>query len=249
MLKPGDTAQVITSFSDIHEHTDDLKTIKRRDSQLLFGEKFRIEKIEGAWVYGESLNDGYKGYVTYDHLAPANQKSTHIVFHILTHIYEVPDFKTRPLIAIGFKSEIFCSGKRENGFAEIPGFGWVPESHIILIGSAKSPIDLAVRFIGHPYLYGGRSALGLDCSGLVQLVLQACGKHCPRDSDQQVKFGESVEHGDIRRGDLVFFAGHVGIMVDQNKILNANARTMDTRVEILDDLEKIYKGITDIRRL
>lgn len=243
MLSAGSTARVKTTTSDIHEHTNDLITVKRRDSQLLFGERFEIELIDGDWAFGKSVNDGYEGFVALSTLEPADGAPTHSVSNILSHIYGEPTFKIRPTLQIGFKSELICSDIREKGFAEISGKGWIPEGHIRRAEAPCSLVDTALMFEGAPYLYGGRSALGLDCSGLTQVVLQACGTHCPRDSDMQLAQGRTGKLERFEAGDLVFFDAHVGIMIDETHILNATARTMDTRIEKLSDLEDIYNGI------
>jgi cell wall-associated NlpC family hydrolase len=103
--------------------------------------------------------------------------------------------------------------------------------------------------LGSPYLYGGRSAFGLDCSGLVQLALSWRGIRCPRDSKDQTKVGKKISGSSYKRGDLIFFKGHVGIMVDAKNILNATARTMDTRLEPLAHVSKAYDGIIAARRI
>ena len=170
---------------------------------------------------------------------------THYISNILSHIYPKPTYKIRPTHMLSFKSELTCTDKNESGFIEVPGFGWVPEGHIQPIGTstAQNIRDIALNFLSTPYLYGGRSSQGIDCSGLTQVVLQTCGISCPRDSDQQLEQGTQGKPDTPLPGDLIFFKDHVGIMVDTQHILNATARTMDTRIEPLSELEKIYDGI------
>ncbi|HBR67943.1 MAG TPA: peptidoglycan endopeptidase [Rhodospirillaceae bacterium] len=227
--------------------------IGSRDSQLLFGETFNVEKTEGEWAYGTSVVDGYKGYVRAAHLEPLKNTATHFVALRWSHVYPEPGFKTRPGLYLGMMSRLFVDEKnKKDGFVSVPGYGWVHEDHIAplsSLGPSNDHVETALLFLGCPYLYGGRSAQGLDCSALVQLSLIRSGVPCPRDSDQQTAIGKPVEKDETARGDLVFFKGHVGIMLDDKSILNATARTMDVRIENLDSLEKIYAGITAIRRI
>jgi cell wall-associated NlpC family hydrolase len=97
------------------------------------------------------------------------------------------------------------------------------------------PAEVAARFVGTPYQWGGRESLGLDCSGLVQQALYACGRSCPRDTDQQALLGREVALGDLTRGDLVFWRGHVGMMMDARNLLHANAHFMAVVIEPLDE--------------
>ena len=124
------------------------------------------------------------------------------------------------------------------------------ESHLVPLDQKREDfVETALMFLGAPYLWGGRSIGGIDCSGLVQLSLMAAGICCPRDSHEQIEVGKKASPDDLQRGDLVFFKGHVGIMLDDQHILNATSRSMDTRIEIVDHLAEIYDGILDIRRI
>lgn len=227
--------------------------IGSRDSQLLFGESFEVEKADGEWACGTSLVDGYKGYVRSAHLAPLVNPATHFTALRWSHVYPEPSFKTRPSLYLGMMSRLRIDEKnRKDGFVSVPGYGWAREDHIRPLDSLNPKndyVETALMFLGCPYLYGGRSAQGLDCSALVQLSLMRSGIPCPRDSDQQESAGEPADRNTLTRGDLVFFKGHVGIMLDDKNILNATARSMDVRIEKLDSLEKIYGGITAIRRI
>src|SRR5690606_30742915 len=99
---------------------------------------------------------------------------------------------------------------------------WVAAGHVAPLGTFETdPAAVAERFVGAPYLWGGRCSIGLDCSGLVQQALYACGRACRRDSDQQAAMGETVERGDLRRGDLVFWRGHVAMMLDESRLIHA----------------------------
>lgn len=247
------TFEICVPFADLRGDPESGAVITKEDSQLLFGEHFRAEKKSKEFYFGTSLIDGYNGWVHQSNLTAPKEKPTHAVTNLMAHIYPKPDFKTRPTAPLPFMSRLFVQlGIAQNGFVKVPGHGWVFKNHLTKISELKDnrdPLVAALKFLGKPYLYGGRSALGVDCSGLVQLALSYCALPCPRDTADQVKIGKPVAHGDEKRGDIVFFAGHVGILIDRDHILNATARTMDVRIERLTALAEIYKGITAVRRL
>lgn len=249
----GSVHTVTASLAALLDDPANGAKIGSRDSQLLFGETFEVEKTEGEWSYGTSLVDGYKGYVRSAHLTSLVNPARHFTALRWCHVYPEPSFKTHPSLYLGMMSRLLVDEKnRKYGFVSVPGYGWVCEDHIKPLDSLSQKndyVETALMFLGCPYLYGGRSAQGLDCSALVQLALMRSGILCPRDSDQQPSIGKAVDRNEIRRGDLVFFKGHVGITLDDKNILNATARTMDVRIENLDSLEKIYAGITAIRRI
>lgn len=239
---------VIRSLAPLVDNPQKPHIIGKNSSQLLFGETFAVERRQGEWCYGINQSDGYKGYVHQENLVLHSLKPTHYVDVAWAHIYPEPDYKTEPVMGLGMMSRMHVD-KVENNYAHIPGHGWIFEQHIAATPAHYDYIQTALLFLGSPYLYGGRSLQGLDCSALVQLSLHRAGLPCPRDTgDQEKALGHAVE-GDSQAGDFVFFKGHVGIMLDEMHILNATARTMDVRIESLKDLEKIYNGITAIKRL
>ena len=132
---------------------------------------------------------------------------------------------------------------------------WIFTDHLALVKGFQlhggDLTQIAEIYLGTAYLYGGRSGFGIDCTGLVQQCLRAAGHPCPpRDSgDQEGSFGKEVKIEDIQRNDVVYFKGHVGIMIDSENILNATARHMTTLIEPLKTLEKDYGGITHIARV
>lgn len=252
---------VFASVASLQEYPGEQITIGRRDSQLLHGEEFVIEEKRDGWARGVSTRDGYSGWVNLDYLREWKRVATHVVDMRMTHIYPAPNFKTRPKETVSFMSRVSVLGEAVDGFLPLDEnrTAWMPENHLVALkdipANPRDIVETALMFNGAPYLYGGRAAWGLDCSAVVQLAAQRNGIFCPRDTDQQVSMlGEAVAIEEIRRGDIVYFPGHVGIMVDNENCLNATVRHMKTLVEPLEQLERIYdKGegdpIIGVRRL
>lgn len=248
----------ITPTADILGNPQDPDIISNNDSQLLYGEQFMVEESRGAYVYGHSVLDGYKGSVERVNLIKDTNPENAIIKVRKTHLYMQPNFKSRPVSNISFLSRVTTTAEQENGFTKLEDGYWIFTDHITALKSGKIPKDLfgdlaqiATLFLNTPYLYAGRSCFGIDCSGLVQLCVMAAGHPCPpRDArDQESVLGTAVKQGDIQRNDIVYFKGHVGIMMDDKYILNATARHMSTVIEELKALEQDYSGITHIRRL
>ena len=245
---------VATNSADILGNPETPSTISNNDSQLLYGEQFQVEKEHGAYVHGHSVLDGYKGYVERDQLIKNAPEANAIIIVRASHIYLKPSFKSRPITKISFLSRLTTTNEQENGFTKLNDGTWVFSSHISPLAGFKMSCDLAQIaeiFIGTPYLYAGRSSFGIDCSGLIQQVLIAGGYPCPpRDSKyQQNHIGKPASEDDLQRNDIVFFDGHVGIMMDNKYILNATARHMSTVIEDITDLESAYGEIKHITRL
>ncbi|MEM9432225.1 MAG: NlpC/P60 family protein [Pseudomonadota bacterium] len=208
------------------------------DTQLLSGEVFTVYEYDGdtGLAWGQSETDGYVGYVSVAGLETADGPVDHVVSALATHIYPEPALKTRPLEALPMGAA-FRAGPVSDGFVEVAGGGFVPAQHVARKSAfASDPVEVAERFIGVPYLWGGRSAFGLDCSALVQLAFAACGTALPRDSDQQDGAIAAIA-GPLQRGDLVFWSGHVGIMADGESLVHANAHHMSVVKEPLAEAE------------
>lgn len=250
----SDIRQVIDSKTALFGNLETPGKVGSGDSQLLFGETFQITGIEGGYVKGKSVIDGYPGYVRKSALTAYKTEPTHVLRVRASHIYPEPSFKTVPLKALSLMSR-FTPDQQTDGYTYIPGQGWMISAHLAPLTALPIFPDLASAALileGTPYVFGGRSAFGIDCSGLVQVSMLACGYPCPpRDSkDQKGAFGEAIAPEDeLKRNDVVFFDGHVGIMVDERRALNATARHMTTLIEDMGALEKAYGKVAGAYRL
>jgi cell wall-associated NlpC family hydrolase len=200
--------------------------------QLLFGERFEVLDEADGWAFGRAVRDGYVGYVETGALGGTVAEPTHTVRALRTYGFSAPSIKAPPAGLYSMNALLAAEGY-EGRFVKTAG-GWFVQEHLTPIGDAESDfVAVAERFVGTPYQWGGRESLGLDCSGLVQQALYAGGRTCPRDSDQQAEMGEPVEAEMLRRGDLVFWRGHVAIMTSATDIVHANAYHMEVVVEPL----------------
>ncbi|MGE0630270.1 MAG: C40 family peptidase [Hyphomicrobiaceae bacterium] len=208
------------------------------DTELLFGEVVTIYDVAEGWAWGQAEADGYVGYVPADVLSTVVLEPTHRVSAIGTFVYPQADIKAAPIHHLSINSRITVS-EADDRFCRLQTGGYVIGRHVTpLARYARDFVEIAERLIGVPYLWGGRSRLGVDCSGLIQLAMQAAGLPCPRDSDmQQEEIGEPVLVPEnlegLQRGDLVFWPGHVGVMSDGMMLLHANAHHMAVVIEPL----------------
>jgi cell wall-associated NlpC family hydrolase len=201
--------------------------------QLLFGERFEVLEEEGAWVFGQAARDGYVGFVEAAALAPAGPRPTHRVSALRTYAFAEASIKSRAGGPYSINSLVTVEAV-EGKLAKVTGAGWMTAAHLSPIGEFEDDwAAVAERFLGAPYLWGGRESLGLDCSGLIQQALFACGRACPRDTDQQEALGLPIEAKDFGRGDLVFWKGHVAMGVGEGRIVHANGHHMATAIEPL----------------
>jgi cell wall-associated NlpC family hydrolase len=202
--------------------------------QLLFGEVFEVIEEEGAFVWGQARRDGYMGFVAAAALGPADLAPTHRIGAIRTYAFAEPSIKSRASGPFSLNALVTVEAV-EGRLARVAGAGWMAAEHLSPIGRfARDPAAVAERYLGAPYLWGGRESLGLDCSGLVQQALLACGRACPRDADMQQALGRPIDRGAFARNDLVFWKGHVAIGLDAAHILHANAHHMAVACEPLD---------------
>ncbi|HET7410392.1 MAG TPA: NlpC/P60 family protein [Paracoccaceae bacterium] len=205
------------------------------DTELLHGEDFAVYEVEGGWAWGQAGLDGYVGYLPAAALSPAEGPAPdHRVRTQWATVYARPVLKTPPTGALPFGARVAVLD-RQGGFVRIGPDRWLHERHVAPL-SVPEPdwVAVAERFLGTPYVWGGRSPAGIDCSGLVQVARQAAGHACPRDSDMQAAgLGRTLGDEPPRRGDLVFWRGHVAVMVDEARIVHANGHFMETVVEPL----------------
>lgn len=195
----------------------------RRDRQLQLGETVRLYENREGWAYVRADKDGYVGYVESAGLW-RHETPTHWVAAAGSHAYCRPDIKSRDRLMLGFGMRLRASG--ETGDFIETDLGFVPRAHVLAVGTCLAdPVEAAARLLGTPYLWGGNSRFGIDCSGLVQAAFQACGLDCPGDSDMQEReLGDPLPVGSpARRGDLMFWPGHVAIVSSEDTLLHANA--------------------------
>ena len=228
------------------------------ETEALFGESLTIYDEAEGWAWVQLAHDGYVGYVPADALQRGTHDPTHRIQTLGTFLYGAPDIKSPPLMHLAMNALVTARGGDEK-FLELDGGGFVYAGHAVPLGRhARDFVEIAEGFVGVPYLWGGRTRIGLDCSGLVQTSLQAAGFAAPRDTDmQQAELGSGVPvAGDLeglKRGDLVFWKGHVGIMVDSVLMVHANAHHMMVAVEPLSEaaqrIARTGSQITAIKRL
>jgi len=215
---------------------------------VLKGEPLQILGDWNGWQMVVSVIDGYLGWLDLSAITTAVLEPTHRACTPLSHIYSAPDLKSKPTSTLTMGSYVNVASSAENGFLPLESGGWVYARHLTVIGAYEDdPVSIAERFISAPYLWGGRSALGIDCSGLVQISLASCGHRVHRDSGCQFKsIGRPLKEGEKpMRGDLAFFPGHVGWMLDNVHMLHANATHMAVTVDTVDDVTKWVAAETE----
>jgi cell wall-associated NlpC family hydrolase len=228
-------------------------------TEALMGELVTIYDEHEGWAWGQLQGDGYVGYLQSALLDDAGLAPTHRVAAIRTFLYPGPNLKLPAITFLSLNSRVTVA-EVHGEYARLAKGGWVYAAHLAGIETHLTDyVAVAEHLIGTPYLWGGKTSLGLDCSGLVQMALLAAGVQVPRDSDMQEKgLGSPIEVrpdlGGLQRGDLVFWKGHVGLMMDATRLVHATAHTMTVSVEPLAFAEerirtRSYGPITSIKRL
>ncbi len=221
-------------------------------TQALYGEHVRVFEHAHGFAFVQLDGDDYVGYVPIDALDGEVTEITHHVCAVSTHLYEKPDIKAQPAIALPMNAALTVVAT-EGQFVKLASSHFVYAAHVS-DSHEKDFVAVAERFLNVPYLWGGKSFAGIDCSGLVQVSLHACGKKCLRDSDMQERScGAPSSLDEVKRGDLIFWKGHVGIMRDTTSLLHANGHHMMTVIEPLQDAitrikQKGGGDVTSVRR-
>jgi len=232
------------------------------DTEALHGERVTVYDQNGeGWCWGQLGSDGYVGWIPANALCPPGPPPTHRVAVLRTFVFPGHSIKAPPVDALSLGSRVAVRAQQRglsDGLTDLVSGFCMPTRHLAPLDS-KEPdfVAVAERFIGVPYLWGGKTSLGLDCSGLVQIALTASGVACPRDSDMQERaLGAPLPIDDLaglRRGDMMFWKGHVAIVRDMQSIVHANAYHMATAIEPIEEavrrIADVGSHIRSIRRL
>lgn len=228
----------------------------RMETELLCGERFTVFDTAKGWAWGQSALDGYVGYAAANDLRDLSAAPDHRVIASMTPLLPAPDFKrpVRDMLPMNAKVKVLT---REGRFARIAD-GFVFADHLALLAhTAPDWVAVAERFCGVPYVWGGKTVAGVDCSGIVQSSLEAGGIAAPRDADmQELALANSLpipaDLSGLMRGDIVFWKDHVGVMLDAARLLHANTFFMAAAIEPLADAVRriaVRGPITAIKRL
>jgi cell wall-associated NlpC family hydrolase len=224
----GEAARVAVPLADLRRAPEG-----PRERQLLMGDALTVIDRHDGWCFVQAAKDGYCGYLRAADVAPA-RAPTHWISAPASHLYPEPRVQAHEIAALPFGARVTVTGEA-GAFAELPE-GFVPLRHLRPLGSAlDDPVAVATLFLGTPYLWGGNSRAGIDCSGLVQAALLACGIACPGDSDLQQGLGtELPPDAPLRPGDLLFWTGHVALVADATRLIHATGHSMATVFEDID---------------
>ena len=229
-----------------------------QETELLFGHEFQIENTKKKWVYGQAVSplsqdvEGYQGWMRRDELSEDFAPRTHHISALKAPVFKSADIKSRVKRVLPLGAQISAASASDR-FCELASGGFTHLNHLLPLGRyiPKDFTAIAEAHLGLPYIWGGVSSDGLDCSGLVQSALRAAGRDCLRDAGQQEEsLGSFMDKGTkLRRGDLIFWPGHVGIMQDPRTLLHANAFHMKVALEPLETAIARIGAPRSIKRL
>ena len=232
--KPG---QIVVPVTDLLD-----KPGGKRDRQLLLGAGLTVIDREKGHLFVQATRDGYCGWVS-EKAVGEGPEPTHWVAAPATHLYSEPVVQAPETGSLSIGSRLAVTGSW-GAWASTP-HGFVPICHLRPLGHwAPDPVSVAESLLGTPYLWGGNTRAGIDCSGLVQVALHAAGRDCPGDSDMQISMGRALGPQEkLKRGDLIFWKGHVAMVVNQDVLIHANGATMSVAYEgIREAINRISTG-------
>lgn len=248
----GTEQEVIAGIAPVRKEPSHDSTLL---TEALQGDRVTVyETNEEGWAWGQLKSDGYVGWLPSVMLLAPGPAPTHKVTALRTLVFPGPNIKLPPMDALPLGAQVAVA-REQDSFAVTASGGFVPNRHLAPLATAEPDfVAVAERFAGVPYLWGGKTSLGLDCSGLVQVALTACGIKCPRDSDmQESAIGKPASLAGLQSGDLIFWKGHVAIARGRNSMIHANAFHMAVAIEpVAEALGRIGatgSQVTSVRRL